>query len=45
MIGVNRAISLLTSAASGLERILPRIDGIVQNAQFWLHPSLIRRYA
>lgn len=31
-----------TSAASGLERILPRIEGMVQKAR-WLQPSLTRR--
>ena len=42
------AISPRASAAiasSGFERILPRIEGIVQNAQRWLQPSLMRRYA
>ena len=31
--------------APGLDRSLPRIDGMVQNVQFWLHPSPTRRYA
>ena len=42
------AISSRISASirpTGFDRSLPRIDGIVQNAHFWLHPSLTRRYA
>ena len=34
-------------AATGFlhRKKMPRIDGMVQNVQFWLHPSEMRRYA
>ncbi len=32
-----------STCSTGFERIGPRMLGIVQNVQPWLHPSLIRK--
>ena len=41
----SRARASETMVSTGFERILPRMEGMVQNAQRWLQPSLMRRYA